>query len=76
VIFWVQTNSITAISILDGGSGYVPGDLKIYDDTLSGFIASFSVHTQNGSVRFSLLSLFLPIPCYLTSNHVLWFGAS
>ncbi len=52
-IFVLQTNSITAISILDGGSGYVPGDLKIYPDSGSGFFASFSVDAQNGSVRFA-----------------------
>ena len=50
--FGLQTNSITAISVLDGGSGYVAGDLKIDQDSSSGFFASFSVFAQNGSVRF------------------------
>jgi hypothetical protein len=49
ILGFEQTNSITAIKIRSAGLGYVPGDIRVFQSSDSGFIANFEVHS-NGSI--------------------------
>jgi hypothetical protein len=46
-----QTNTITTILIVDGGSNFMDGDILVAGDNQSGFFATFTTDPKSGTLR-------------------------